>query len=98
MERTPCPPKPAIFAPKLLTYIMATRFLTDFIDGDNYYKVRHPLHNLQRTRAQIALLRSMEAQYGDMVRIITSLAASASTGSTSHTRPAKPGLTPLNHT
>jgi thiamine kinase-like enzyme len=61
------------FAPKLLTYIMATRFLTDFIDGDNYYKIRHPLHNLQRTRAQIALLRSMEAQYGDMVQIIKNI-------------------------
>jgi Ser/Thr protein kinase RdoA (MazF antagonist) len=58
------------FAPKLLTYIMATRFLTDYIDGDNYYKIRYPLHNLQRTRVQLTLLKDMEAQYNQMVQII----------------------------
>ncbi|HNX83110.1 MAG: aminoglycoside phosphotransferase family protein [Bacteroidales bacterium] len=61
------------FAPKLLTYIMATRFLTDFIDGDNYYKTRHPLHNLQRVRTQITLLRDMEARYDNMVQIIKNI-------------------------
>ncbi|NLE35204.1 MAG: aminoglycoside phosphotransferase family protein [Bacteroidales bacterium] len=61
------------FAPKLLTYIMATRFLTDYIDGDNYYKIKHPLHNLQRTRAQLALLQDMEAQYDTMVQIIKNI-------------------------
>jgi Ser/Thr protein kinase RdoA (MazF antagonist) len=62
------------FAPKLMTYIMATRFLTDFIDGDNYYKIRHPFHNLQRVRAQLALLHDMEAQYEKMVEIIRQIA------------------------
>lgn len=61
------------FAPKLLTYIMATRFLTDFIDGDNYYKIRYPLHNLQRVRVQLTLLRDMEAQYENMVQIINNI-------------------------
>lgn len=61
------------FAPKLLTYIMATRFLTDYIDGDNYYKIRYPQHNLQRNRAQIALLADMEAQYETMVQIIKNI-------------------------
>ena len=61
------------FAPKLLTYIMATRFLTDYIDGDNYYKIRYPLHNLQRVRVQLTLLRDMESQYEDMVQIINNL-------------------------
>lgn len=61
------------FAPKLLTYIMATRFLTDYIDGDNYYKIRYPKHNLQRNRVQITLLRDMEAQYKTMVQIIKNI-------------------------
>ncbi|NLD62348.1 MAG: aminoglycoside phosphotransferase family protein [Bacteroidales bacterium] len=61
------------FAPKLLTYIMATRFLTDYIDGDNYYKIKHPLHNLQRTRAQLTLLRDMEAQHNTMTQIIKAI-------------------------
>jgi hypothetical protein len=61
------------FAPKLLTYIMATRFLTDYIDGDNYYKIRYPLHNLQRNRVQLALLRDMEAKYETMVQTIKNI-------------------------
>ncbi len=58
------------FAPKLLTYIMATRFLTDYLDGDKYYKIKYPLHNLQRNRVQITLLRSMEVNYKKMQQII----------------------------
>jgi len=61
------------FAPKLLTYIMATRFLTDYIDGDNYYKISYPLHNLQRTMVQLTLLKDMEAQYDNMVQIIKNI-------------------------
>ena len=61
------------FAPLLLTYTMATRFLTDFIDGDNYYKIKYPLHNLQRTSIQIELLKSMEKQYSEMQSIIRTL-------------------------
>ena len=62
------------FAPKLITYIMAVRFLTDFIDGDNYYKIHHELHNLQRAKAQLKLVMSMEEQYVEMRRIIRELA------------------------
>ena len=39
----------------------------DYIDGDTYYKIAYPEHNLVRTRAQYRLLQSMESQYGDMV-------------------------------
>ena len=60
------------FAPKLLTYIMTTRFLTDYIAGDKYYKISYPDHNLRRNRAQIALLKDMEAKYDQMVQIINS--------------------------
>ena len=58
------------FAPKLITYTMAVRFLTDYIDGDKYYKIHHENHNLERARAQIRLMMSMEEQYGEMRRII----------------------------
>ncbi len=61
------------FAPKLLTYIMATRFLTDYLDGDKYYKIKYPEHNLQRNRVQIALLWSMEANYEKMQQIIKNI-------------------------
>ena len=61
------------FAPILITYTIAVRFLTDFIDGDNYFKTHHELHNLQRTRAQMRLVMSMEDQYNEMRKIITKL-------------------------
>jgi hypothetical protein len=61
------------FAPKLLTYIMATRFLTDYIDGDRYYKINYPQHNMQRNKVQIALLESMEQQYEKMQQIIKNI-------------------------
>lgn len=61
------------FAPKLITYTIGVRFLTDYIDGDNYFKIHHPLHNLQRTRAQLKLVTSMERQYNEMKKIIAKL-------------------------
>jgi Phosphotransferase enzyme family len=61
------------FAPKLITYTIGVRFLTDFIDGDNYFKIHHELHNLQRTRAQLKLVMSMEEQYCEMQKIISEL-------------------------
>lgn len=60
-------------SPIVLTYTQAVRFLTDYLSGDTYYKIRHEYHNLQRTRAQIALVKSMEEQYTDMQRIIVKL-------------------------
>ena len=61
------------FSPLLITYTQAVRFLTDYIDGDRYYKIHHDHHNLQRTRAQIRLVRSMEEQYEEMKMIIGGL-------------------------
>ena len=61
------------FSPRLITYTIATRFITDFIDGDNYFKIKHSMHNLQRAHAQFKLLQSMEAQYKEMQRIISRL-------------------------
>jgi len=62
------------FAPMLITYTIAVRFLTDYIDGDNYFKIHHEHHNIERARAQLKLVRSMEEQYGDMQKIIKNLA------------------------
>jgi Ser/Thr protein kinase RdoA (MazF antagonist) len=61
------------FAPRLITYTIALRFLTDYIDGDNYFKIHHEHHNLQRARAQLRLVMSMEEQYGEMQKIIRKL-------------------------
>jgi Ser/Thr protein kinase RdoA (MazF antagonist) len=57
-------------AGKLFPYIIGVRFLTDYVDGDNYFKIKHEHHNLQRARAQFKLLRSMEGQYMAMQEIV----------------------------
>lgn len=46
---------------RLLTYMQTVRFLTDYINGDTYYKIHSPEHNLQRTKAQFRYLQELEA-------------------------------------
>jgi hypothetical protein len=58
---------------RVMTYMQSLRFLTDYLNRDIYYRIHHPNHNLQRTRAQITLMVSMEDSYDDMKRIIRSL-------------------------
>lgn len=61
------------YAAKLFPYMQAVRFLTDYINGDTYYKISYPDHNLVRTRAQFKLLQSVEAHEQDMKDYIASL-------------------------
>ncbi len=58
------------FAGIYITTEQVLRFLMDYIAGDTYYKIKSPLHNLVRTRAQIKLVQSMEDQYENMCNII----------------------------
>lgn len=50
------------FSARYITYEQVLRFLMDYIDGDRYYKIKYPEHNLVRTRAQLKLLESIESQ------------------------------------
>ena len=50
------------FSGKLLTLEVAIRFLTDYLEGDIYFKTTRPGQNLDRCRNQLQLLRSMEEQ------------------------------------
>jgi len=47
------------YAGQVVVFIQAVRFLTDFLDGDKYYKTNYPMHNLDRTRNQINLLKEL---------------------------------------
>ncbi len=58
------------FAPRLITYEQALRFLTDYLQGDIYYRVMYSEHNLHRARTQIRLLQEMEQQAGTMESIL----------------------------
>ena len=53
-----------------LTLELCTRFLTDYILGDPYFKIKSPDHNLVRTRCQIALAKDMQKHMDHMERIV----------------------------
>jgi thiamine kinase-like enzyme len=59
-----------------MTFIIGLRFLTDHIDGDHYYRILFPGHNLQRARAQFRLLESMEENAKRMEEIVERAAIS----------------------
>lgn len=61
------------FGAKLITYMQVTRFLADYLNGDTYYKISFPEHNLQRTKAQFKLLQSIEEYYCEMQNYIAAL-------------------------
>ena len=54
----------------IVTYMQAVRFLTDYLEGDKYYKIHFPEHNIQRTRAQIKLLKKMVDSYDTLNSIV----------------------------
>jgi len=55
---------------RILTQIMAVRFLTDYLNGDIYYKTTRLTHNLDRARTQIALIKSMDSQWEQLQRSV----------------------------
>jgi hypothetical protein len=60
---------------KVITCELAMRFLTDYIDGDLYFKIKSPDHNLVRARAQMALLRDVEQKFDALQRYVDDLVA-----------------------
>jgi len=54
------------FAAALFPYMQTVRFLTDYLNGDTYYKIKYPDHNLVRTRAQLKLVQSVESHMEEM--------------------------------
>ena len=72
---TPTETDALAFSVRYITYEQVLRFLMDYLDGDTYYKIKSPDHNLVRTRAQYALLRSAEERYDAMRAIVAELAA-----------------------
>lgn len=58
------------FGCKVMAYSQSVRFLTDYLNGDTYYKIHFPEHNLQRTRAQLQLLHQIDTHYPTLQAII----------------------------
>ncbi|WP_018668932.1 phosphotransferase enzyme family protein [Bacteroides gallinarum] len=60
------------YAAALFPYMQCVRFLADYINGDTYYKIQYPEHNLVRTKAQFKLLQSVEEHTPEMREFIAS--------------------------
>ncbi len=55
---------------KMMTFECGTRFLTDYLEGDHYFRTHREGHNLDRARTQFKLVADMEAKWDDMQTII----------------------------
>jgi hypothetical protein len=62
-----------VFSGRLITFTIGLRFLTDFLEGDVYFRVHREGQNLDRARAQFALVRSMEEQEKEMDKAVKDL-------------------------
>lgn len=60
------------YAAALFPYMQCVRFLADYINGDTYYKISYPEHNLVRAKAQFKLLQSVEEHTPEMKAFIAS--------------------------
>lgn len=57
----------------VMTFEVGLRFLTDYLDGDVYFRTEYPEHNLVRARCQFKLLSDMEAHRSEMDAIVRGL-------------------------
>jgi len=57
-------------APKLLTYECGIRFLTDYLNGDTYFKIKREHHNLDRARNQFKLVEDMGNKADKLKKIV----------------------------
>ena len=55
---------------KMMTLECGVRFLTDYLDGDHYFKVHRENHNLDRCRTQFKLVADMEKKWAEMNAVI----------------------------
>ena len=63
----------------MLTAELATRFLADYLDGDLYFNIKAPDHNLVRTRCQIALAKDMLKHMDEMEAVVAECVERAKT-------------------
>ncbi|MEO8351040.1 MAG: aminoglycoside phosphotransferase family protein [Chthoniobacteraceae bacterium] len=61
------------FSGKLITFTIGVRFLTDYLNGDTYFRVHRPAHNLDRCRTQFRLVESIEKHEDAMQKFADAL-------------------------
>ena len=58
---------------KLMTLECGIRFLTDYLEGDHYFKISRPDQNLDRARTQFTLVQGMEREFDAMTQLALEL-------------------------
>lgn len=53
-----------------MTLECGIRFLTDYLDGDKYFRISYPEQNLDRCRTQFKLVSDMEQQFEEMHEVV----------------------------
>jgi hypothetical protein len=61
-----------VTAPRNLALILGVRFLTDYLQGDTYFRIHRPRQNLERARTQFQIVRVMERLENDMRGVVNS--------------------------
>jgi len=59
---------------RIITLELGIRFLTDYLEGDRYFRTAYPGHNLDRCRTQFKLVRDMETHFAEMKAIVAKYA------------------------
>lgn len=54
----------------MMTFECGMRFLADYLNGDTYFRIHRPSHNLDRCRNQFKLVADMEAHLDEMKAIV----------------------------
>ena len=57
-------------SPRVLALILGVRFLTDYLQGDTYFRIHRPKQNLERARTQFEVVRAMEKLGSDMAAYV----------------------------
>lgn len=65
------------FSGRLIAYELGIRFLTDFLNGDTYFKIHHPKHNLERCRVQFRLVELLGEAEEELQAAVSRLAPAA---------------------
>ena len=60
---------------KIMPFIMGLRFLTDYLNNNVYYKVKHDMHNLDRAKNQFAYINVIDEKYSEIIAYLGQIAS-----------------------
>lgn len=61
------------FAPRVIALELGVRFFTDYLQGDKYFRVHRPGHNLERARCQFQIVRLLEDKESEMQKVVATI-------------------------